>query len=50
MPKVVVSSTLDDPEWNNTTVLQGDGAAGVIPRARGARVTLVACSAASRAS
>jgi len=24
MPKVVVSSTLEDPEWNNTTVLRGD--------------------------
>jgi dihydrofolate reductase len=24
MPKYVVSSTLEDPEWNNTTVLQGD--------------------------
>jgi dihydrofolate reductase len=24
MPKYVISSTLDDPEWNNTTVLQGD--------------------------
>jgi dihydrofolate reductase len=24
MPKHVVSSTLDDPEWNNTTVLKGD--------------------------
>jgi dihydrofolate reductase len=24
MPKYVVSSTLKDPEWNNTTVLQGD--------------------------
>jgi dihydrofolate reductase len=24
MPKYVVSSTLDGPEWNNTTVLQGD--------------------------
>jgi dihydrofolate reductase len=24
MPKYVVSSTLDDPEWNNTTVLSGD--------------------------
>ena len=23
-PKFVVSSTLDDPEWNNTTVLKGD--------------------------
>ena len=23
MPKYVVSSTLDDPEWNNTTVLKG---------------------------
>jgi dihydrofolate reductase len=24
MPKYVVSSTLTDPEWNNSTVLQGD--------------------------
>jgi dihydrofolate reductase len=24
MPKYVVSSTLEDPEWNNTTVLGGD--------------------------
>jgi dihydrofolate reductase len=24
MPKYVVSSTLDDPEWNNSTVLEGD--------------------------
>ena len=24
MPKFVVSSTLNDPEWNNTTVLSGD--------------------------
>jgi dihydrofolate reductase len=24
MPKYVVSSTLEDPEWNNTTVLEGD--------------------------
>ena len=26
MPKYVVSSTLDNPEWNNTTVLKGDAA------------------------
>ncbi|HET7855041.1 MAG TPA: dihydrofolate reductase family protein [Gaiellaceae bacterium] len=26
MPKYVVSSTLEDPEWNNTTVLRGDAA------------------------
>jgi dihydrofolate reductase len=25
MPKYVVSSTLEDPEWNNTTVLDGSG-------------------------
>jgi dihydrofolate reductase len=24
MPKYVVSSTLEDPEWTNTTVLSGD--------------------------
>jgi dihydrofolate reductase len=26
MPKYVVSSTLEDPEWTNTTVLEGDAA------------------------
>jgi dihydrofolate reductase len=26
MPKYVVSSTLEDPEWSNTTVLNGDAA------------------------
>jgi dihydrofolate reductase len=26
MPKYVVSSTLEDPDWNNTTVLKGDAA------------------------
>jgi dihydrofolate reductase len=29
MPKYVVSSTLENPEWNNTTVLKGDVAAEV---------------------
>ena len=29
MPKVVVSSTLTDPAWNNTTVLGGDVVEGV---------------------
>jgi dihydrofolate reductase len=29
MPKYVVSSTLGEPEWNNTTVLQGDVAQAV---------------------
>jgi dihydrofolate reductase len=29
MPKYVVSSTLKHPEWNNSTVLDGDLAAGV---------------------
>ena len=30
MPKYVVSQTLSDPEWNNTTVLRGDLAREVI--------------------
>ena len=25
MPKYLVSSTIEDPEWNNTTVIKGDG-------------------------
>jgi dihydrofolate reductase len=29
MPKYVVSSTLEDPEWNNSTILQGDVVAEV---------------------
>jgi dihydrofolate reductase len=29
MPKVVVSTTLENPEWNNTTVVGGDLAAEV---------------------
>jgi dihydrofolate reductase len=29
MPKYVVSSTLEDPEWNNSTVIKGDVADGV---------------------
>jgi dihydrofolate reductase len=29
MPKYVVSSTLEDPDWNNSTVLSGDVAAEV---------------------
>ncbi len=29
MPKVVVSRTLSDPQWNNTTVLDGDVVKGV---------------------
>ncbi len=30
MPKYVVSSTLGDPEWNNSTVISGDLAAKVV--------------------
>ena len=30
MPKYVVSSTLEDPEWTNSTVLDGDDLAGAV--------------------
>ena len=33
MPKYVVSSTLEDPEWNNSTVLEGDVAEEVVEAA-----------------
>ena len=33
MPKYVVSSTLEDPEWNNSTVLRG-GVAVEVPKLR----------------
>ena len=32
MPKFVVSSTLSDPEWTNTTVLEGDDAVESVTR------------------
>jgi dihydrofolate reductase len=32
MPKYVVSSTLKDPEWNNTTVLDGDDVVGAVTK------------------
>ena len=37
MPKYVVSSTLEDPEWNNTTVLKGDMVAEVSKPEAGTR-------------
>jgi dihydrofolate reductase len=36
MPKYVVSSTLEEPEWNNTTVLKGDVANEVSKLRQGA--------------
>jgi dihydrofolate reductase len=45
MPKIVVSSTLTDPEWNNTTVLHGDVVEGVTElKAQGDGPILVAGS------
>ena len=35
MPKYVVSSTLEDPEWNNSTVIGVDDIAGLQGQARG---------------
>jgi dihydrofolate reductase len=29
MPKYVISSTLEDPEWKNTTVLKGDAVGAI---------------------
>ena len=39
MPKYVVSSTLDAPEWNNTTVVRGDAAAAVTKLKRNTTAT-----------
>ena len=36
MPKYVVSSTLEDPEWNNSTVLKGDVVEEVVEAEAGA--------------
>ena len=38
MPKYVVSSTLKDPEWNNSTVISGDVAGAVAKLRPGPRV------------
>jgi dihydrofolate reductase len=37
MPKYVVSSTLENPEWNYTTVLEGDGSCSAPASAWSAR-------------
>jgi dihydrofolate reductase len=34
MPKYVVSSTLQEPDWNNTTVIAGDDLAGAVSKLR----------------
>ena len=48
MPKYVVSSTLKDPEWNNSTVIAGDIAEEVSKQARAAATSL--CTAARPSS
>ena len=47
MPKVVVSSTLTDPAWNNTTVLAGDPVAGVTALKQGDGDPIVVAGSAS---
>ena len=41
MPKYVVSSTLEEPGWSNSTVLKGDVAEEVASARAGGRVTSV---------
>ena len=48
MPKYVVSSTLANPEWNNTTVLRGDVVEEVGSSSSGTRGT--SSSTAARSS
>jgi dihydrofolate reductase len=47
MPKYVVSSTLEDPEWNNTTVLRGDVVEEVSKLKRGTEGNIVVHGSAS---
>ena len=49
MPKYVVSSTLDDPEWTNTTVLSGD-LADEVAKLKRRRTTATSSSTAARSS
>lgn len=50
MPKDVVSTTLKDPEWNNTTVIDGDAAAEIdrLKRAPGRDIVQYGFGAVSR--
>ena len=50
MPKFVVSTTLKDPEWNNTTVLDSGDATAQVASSRSSSTASCRCPAATGSS